>query len=374
MSSPKTHSLFVSVACLSFAVFGCGNASRAEVGPTHAKNTDNSVELHGASASYIRVEPAAAAERNSERSLVARVAFDDRKLAVLGPPVQGRVASVEVVAGDRVAKGALLLTLRAPDIAAASAQLTEAKTTRLLAERNAERAKLLLDHGAGSQAESQQADSALAQARAEERRAGDVLNAFGGSHGSNEYQLRSPIAGVVVERNVAVGSEVHVDQDKPLLTVADLSTLWVNADVYEQDLARIHVGDEARVHVPAFAHQEPVGRITYVGNTIDPVTRVAIARIEIQNPDSSLRPGMFATVQVKGLSDGVVDVPIAALLARRDQFFVFTKNPNGTFAQREVKPGEQHGQHVQILSGLVPGDPVVTEGAILLDAEANEAL
>ena len=353
---------------------GCGNAVRAEAGPTHAKAPDNSVELHGVSASYIRVEPASAAEPNAERALVARVAFDDRKVAALGPPVQGRVSSIEVVAGDKVEKGALLLTLRAPDIAAASAQLTEARTARLLAERNAERAKLLLDHGAGSQAEAQQAESALEQAKAEEQRANAVLAAFGGSHGSNEYQLRSPITGVVVERNVAVGTEVHVDQDKPLITIADLSRLWVMADVYEQDLARIRVGDEARVHIPAFPDREPVGRITYVGNTVDPVTRVAVARIEIPNPDSSLRPGMFANVQVKGLSDGIVDVPLAAVLARRDQFFVFTKNPNGTFAQHEVRPGEQQGQHVQILAGLSPGDPVVTEGAILVDAEANEAL
>jgi cobalt-zinc-cadmium efflux system membrane fusion protein len=355
-------------------VCGCGNASNAEPQPTHAKAADNSVELRGASASYIRVEPAAPAQRNSERSLVARIAFDDRKFAALGPPVQGRVSSIDVVVGDHVEKGALLLTLRAPDIAAASAQLTEAKTARELAQRNSERAKLLLDRGAGSQSESQQADSALAQAQAEEQRAEAVLAALGGSHGSNEYQLRSPIAGVVVERNVAVGTEVHADQDKPLISVADLSTLWVTADVYETDLAKIHIGDEAHVHVPAFPDKDSVGQITYLGNTVDPLTRVAVARVEIQNPDLTLRPGMFANVQVKGLSDGGVDIPLAAVLARRDQFFVFTRNANGTFAEREVRPGEQHGQHIQILSGLAPGDPVVTEGAILLDAEANEAL
>ena len=356
------------------APFGCGNASNAEFHPTHAKAADNSVELRGASASYIRVEPAAAAQANSERSLVARVAFDDRKFAALGPPVQGRVSSIDVVVGDRVEKGALLLTLRAPDIAAASAQLTETRTARELAQRNAERAKLLLERGAGSQSESQQADSALAQAQAEEQRAAAMLAALGGSHGSNEYQLRAPISGVIIERNVAVGTEVHADQDKPLISIADLSTLWVMADVYEPDLSRIHVGDAARVHVPAFPDKEAVGRITYLGNTVDPVTRVTSARIEIQNPDLALRPGMFAKVQVKGLSDGGVEIPIAAVLARRDQFFVFTKNQNGSFAEREVRPGEQHGQHIQILAGLAPGDPVVTEGAILLDAEANEAL
>ena len=93
--------------------------------------------------------------------------------------------------------------------------MPEAKTARLLAERNADRASLLVERGAGSQAEAQQADSALAQAQAEERRAAAVLAALGGSHGLNEYQLRSPIAGVVVDRNVAVGTEVHVACSRP---------------------------------------------------------------------------------------------------------------------------------------------------------------
>lgn len=361
-------------AVIVLSALGCGNASDVAAVPTHATDANGTVKLTGASASYIHVDPAAPAEHSAERSLVARVAFDDRKLASMGPPVQGRVSSINVLVGDHVRKGDLLLTLRAPDIAAASAQLSEAKTARSLAERNAERAKMLLENGASSQAESQQADAALAQASAEEQRAAAALAALGGSHGSNEYQLRSPIDGVVVERNVALGSEVHTDQDKPLIAVADLSSLWVIADVYEQDLAKIHVGDEARVLVPAFPNVAPIGHVTYVGNTVDPVTRVALARVEVANPDLSLRPGMFANVQVKGLSDGVVEVPIAAMLARRDQFFVFTRNENGTFAQREVRPGEQHGQHIQILSGLKPGEPVVTEGAILLDAEANEAL
>jgi cobalt-zinc-cadmium efflux system membrane fusion protein len=356
------------------SLVGCGNASSIEPAPAAAKLPDNSVELHGASASYVRVEAAAPAEKNAERSLVARIAFDDRKVATMGPPVQGRVASIDVLPGDQVKKGELLLTLRAPDIAAAGAQLAQATTARDLAQRNADRARLLVERGAGSQAESQQADAALAQASAEQQRASAALAALGGAHGANEFQLRSPIAGTVIERTVTVGSQVHIDQDKPLVTIADLSTVWVMADVYEQDLGKVHVGDEARVRVTAFPERELLGRITRVANTVDPVTRVAVARVELANPDFSLRPGMFATVQVTGLSDGVVDVPTAAVLARRDQFFVFTRNPNGTFAQREVRPGEQHGSHIRILSGLVPGEPVVTEGAILLDAEANEAL
>jgi RND family efflux transporter MFP subunit len=158
------------------------------------------------------------------------------------------------------------------------------------------------------------------------------------------------------------------------LTVADLSTVWVIADVYEQDLPLIHLGDQALVHVMAQPNRVFTGQITYVGGTLDPQTRAARARIELPNPDLALRPGMFAHVEVRGQCEGSAEVPISAVLARRDQFFVFVRRPDGAFAQHEVQPGEQRGSRITILSGLRPGEPVVTEGAILLDAEANEAL
>jgi cobalt-zinc-cadmium efflux system membrane fusion protein len=360
--------------CGALLLAGCQPAAGAGAEATRARIEDKSIHLSGASSSYIRTEPAAPAPSAAERSLVARVAFDDRKVARLGPPVQGRVSNVNVLTGDQVAKGAILLTIRAPDIAAAQAQLAQATTARGLAEHNAERASLLADKGAGSDAERQQAEGTLAQARVEEQRAVAALAALGGSHGLNEYQLKAPLSGLVVERNVAVGTEVHVDQDLPLITIADLSTVWVEAEVYEQDLSRIHVGDEAKITVVAFPGRAFSGHITYLGNTVDPQTRVMRARIEVGNADLSLRPGMFADVQVKGLSEGVAEVPLNAVLARRDQFFVFVRNPDGTFSEHEVKPGEQHGEHVAILSGIKPGDSIVTEGAILLDAEANEAL
>lgn len=341
---------------------------------SHVHNPDHSVVLKGASASYVTLEPVAAASHMHARALVARVAFDDRRVAALGPPVQGRVAAVHVIIGDKVNRDAPLLTIHAPDIAAALAQVTETRTARILAERNFQRAELLVKQGAGSDADRLSAESALSQARSEESRAEAALHALGGAHGSSDYVLRSPIAGIVVERNVSVGSEVNTDQAQPCVTVADLSTVWVNADVYEQDLAHVHVGDEATVQVLAFPGRDFPGRITYIGNTIDAQTRVARARIELQNPDLLLRPGMFANVNARGLSDAAVEIPLSAMLARRDQYFVFVQNGAGAYVQREVRPGEQHGQHVAVLSGLTPGERVVTEGAILLDAEANEAL
>jgi cobalt-zinc-cadmium efflux system membrane fusion protein len=273
-----------------------------------------------------------------------------------------------------VRQGEVLATIHAPDVAAANAQVLETHAATVLAESNARRAQSLVTEGAGSVAEQQQAEAALVQAHSEAARAIAARNALGGVHGLSDYELHSPIAGEVVERSVTVGAEVHVGQDQPLITVADLSTVWVLADVFEQDLPLIHVGDEASVDVVAFPGRRFTGRITYVSDTIDPQTRAARARIEIPNPDGALRPGMFAHVEAHGQVEGSAEVPMSAVLARRDQYFVFVHNPDGTFVQREVQLGEQHGQHVTILSGLRPGEPVVTDGAILLDAEANTAL
>lgn len=347
---------------------------RTEPPITREKLADRSIALRGPSAEYVRVEAAKRAEGTHDLSLPGHVAFDDRKVARMGPPVQGRVSAVAVVVGDPVKKGDLLVTVNAPEIAASSAQVAETHTARILAQRNAERARLLVEKGAGSEADALQAEAALAQAKSEEERASAALGALGGTHGSNNYQLRAPIDGIVVERNVAVGTEVHTDQDAPLLTLADLSTVWVLADVYEQDIGRLHAGDTAHIDVVAFPERHFQGTITEIGHTVDPQTRVATARIEIWNPDLALRPGMSAAVRAPGLALGVADVPLSAVLARRDQFFTFVKNRNGTFSQREVKLGEQHGEHVSVLSGISPGDPVVTQGAILLDAEANETL
>lgn len=362
------------VACCA-ALFATGASCKKSAPATKERMRNGAVVLAAESEPYVKVEPAAAATGAKARSLVARVAFDERHVAALGPPVQGRVASVSVVVGDKVERGALLVTISAPDIAAARAQVTEAKTARALAETTAKRSAMLADKGAGSDAERQQAEAALLQARSEETRAIAALTALGGGvSSSGSYQLRAPIAGIVVQRNASVGTVVHTDQDQPVVTVADLTNVWVLADVYEQDLARVHVGDEAAVEVLAFPGRKFVGKITQVGSTIDPQTRVARARIELSNEDLALRPGMFANVQAIGISAGGVEIPISAVLARRDQFFVFVRNADGSYSRREIQRGDQHGQHVSVLSGLKAGEPVVSEGAILLDAEANEAL
>jgi cobalt-zinc-cadmium efflux system membrane fusion protein len=338
------------------------------------RQADRSVVLGKESEAYLRIEPALVASKSRVRPLAARISFDERHFARVGSPVQGRVLKLSVLTGDDVKKDAVIALLAAPDVAGVQAQVAETRGARALAEHTAERMRTLAKQGAGSEAEAQAAETALEQAKLEEKRASQALNALGGALGTGTFEVRAPIAGTVVERPVSVGSQVSLDQDRPIVVVADLSRVWVLADVYEQDLPNIAVGDDAEVHVLSLPDRTFSGKVTDIGKVLDPLTRSARARIELPNDDRALRPGMFAQVQAKGAAKGAAEIPTSALLARRDQFFVFVKRPDGAYEQREVKLGEQHGQHVMILSGIEPGVPVVTEGAILLDVEANEAL
>lgn len=365
--------LIPSIALVVLAV-GCTPKTEKEEPAPHGKRADHSVVLSDASASYVRVEPARTASAARTRAFAGHVTFDERLVARIGPAVGGRVSAVSVVRGDDVKKGDILMKIYAPDVASAQAQLTQAKTQRALAERAAERARTLKREGAGSDAEVLTAESALATAQTEEARANAALMAIGGAAGATEYVLRSPLAGKVIERNVAVGAQVSPGGDKPLFTVGDLSMVWVIADVFEQDLSLVKDGADATIQVLALKGKTYSGKVTHLSSVVDPSTRAAEARVELENKDGELKPGMSARVFMQGVTGPGAEVPTAALLARRDQFFVFVRQKDGSFLQREVHVAAQHGEHATISSGLQPGEDVVTEGAILLDAEANEAL
>ena len=177
----------------------------------------------------------------------------------------------------------------------------------------------------------------------------------------------------MVDRQVNVGNAVAADQGPPLLTIANLQTVWVLVAVYEQDLPYVKAGHQARVEVPSLRNRVYESAVTYVGDVVDADTRTARARIELDNADGALRPGMFAQVDVRSPELATAWVPLSAVLARRDEFYVFVRNAERQFVARKVELGQERGDRVAILSGLQAGEDVVTRGAILLDAEANAA-
>ncbi|HEX5658497.1 MAG TPA: efflux RND transporter periplasmic adaptor subunit, partial [Polyangiales bacterium] len=277
------------------------------------------VMLDGASLDYVRVDPAGKPGATTARPLLSRISFDERRVSVLGTPVSGRVTAVNVVTGSPVKQGDPLLTIHSADVAAARSEVAQAREARMLAEQRAARARLLLQQGAGSEAEKQEAETALLTSKTEEQRAALALSSLGGAGSASDYVLRAPASGSVVERAVEVGNAVGGDQGQPLITIADLSKVWVVAEVYEHDVPYVQAGESAHVTVPSLGNRRYEGKIAYVGSVIDATTRTARARLELDNPDSALRPGMFAEMVVDAPERALAVVPTSALLARRDE-------------------------------------------------------
>lgn len=186
---------------------------------------------------------------------------------------------------------------------------------------------------------------------------------------STQLVLHSPFGGTVLERGVVEGQ--YVGPDTPLLTVADLSTVWIMADLYEMDMTRVHVGDEARFTTDALPGRGFAGRVQFVYPTVSNVTRTLKARLAVANPDGLLRPGMYGRVRVASRGARALTVPAEAVVNTGEYSYVFLAHADGRFEPRRVWTGMSEGERVQVLRGVAEGDTVVASASFLIDSESR---
>jgi Cu(I)/Ag(I) efflux system membrane fusion protein len=190
-----------------------------------------------------------------------------------------------------------------------------------------------------------------------------------------ELRLRAPVAGHVLAKGAVQGA--YVTPGTPLFTIADLSRVWALVDVSERDAGRVQVGQDATVTLVAYPREPVSGKITFLYPTIDPATRTLRVRIELDNPDLRLRPGMVGTVDLAAAAAAAdagapaVVIPAEALADTGEAQYVFLARDGGRFEPRRVTAGARAGDDVQILSGLAEGDVVVTTAAFLIDSESR---
>jgi len=251
----------------------------------------------------------------------------------------------------------------------------EAESLVQIARENYQREERLEQQGISSRKELLDAAAELRRQEAALQSARERLRVLGAGHGDGgQYALTSPFAGVVVAREASLG-EMASPADQ-IFTVANLSRLWIELDIYERDLSRVTIGQTVAVSTAAYPSRVFPGRIVYVGDVLDPQKRTVRARVEIPNDDRALKPGMFASalIQVGGTGTPVVVVPQAAVqeLEGRQVVFVPGDRP-GEFAARTVEVGEQADNgRVVIIAGLEAGDSIVTSGAFALRSELAE--
>ncbi len=352
---------------------------------THLSTHAGLIELPDGSPMLAQIHTERVEPRPMRMSLKAqggKILPNENRLAHLGPRVPGRIVAVYANLGDRVETGDRLLLLDSPAFGEAQLAYRKRRTAMRVAEKAFERAKALSAEGAIGISEYQRREAEHENAKAELYEAEEKLHLLG--MGEREIErlsadrlphaevaqvfLRAPFSGEIIERNATVGEVV--DSSKTLFTVADLSTVWVRADFPEQQIGKLNTGLSVEVRVSAYPETVFQGAITYIGAVIDPATRTVTARSQIPNQDRRLRPEMFAEVTVRTQEHSVLAVPRGALQQVGGRTMVFVMRGPRRFEFLDVTIGESSNEYVEIRSGLMEKEEVVTEGSYALKSEA----
>ncbi len=331
--------------------------------------------------SGILVSPVTTSNTTSGLRVPGVVEANAYKQVVVSPLATGRVTQVRVILGQSVAKGAPLVDIHSPDLAGAQTRYLSMRAEFQAVEQEMARTTRLVEIGAASKQELERIHAEHVSHRTEVDSARARLELLGmtppqiaqlASRGdvAATTTVASPISGVVTERAVNPGTAV--DAASPLVTVVDLSTVWVVGDLYERDFSAVTVGTPAIVTTAALPDVTIAGKVAYIDPQVRNETRTARIRIEVPNPGRRLRLGMYADIEISspGRASQIL-IPRAAVQNVADRTVVYLKDPktSGRFIEREVRLGSSSGDDVVVSFGLAPGDAIVSAGSFSLRAE-----
>ena len=309
-----------------------------------------------------------------------RIDFDEQRLARIGATVTGRVTDIDALLGQSVKKGEVLAKLNSSELSSQQLAYLKARAQLELNRRNAERAKALFEADVIGAAELQRRESEYQISKAETRAASDQLQLLGVSPAAidrlgkqGEVNSVTPVSatmsGVVVERKLAQGQVVQPAD--ALFVVADLSRLWAVAQVPEQQVSQVKVGQSVSIEVPALGNEKLVGKLIFVGQTINPETRTVLVRTELDNRDGRLKPAMLASMLIEARAVERIVVPASAVVRENDEDHVFVAIGDGAFRLTKVKLGPEQGGQRVVASGLKGEEKLVIDGAFHLNNERN---
>ena len=365
--------------------------SDADAHDDQDEHEEGIVELTPEAASRAKIRTAPVEQRilAAELSTTGQVDFDQTRLAHVSPRISGRVHRVHAVLGQEVGAGQTLAEIDSIELGQSKATFLQVKAREELARKSFDRAQSLLADRIASEQEVLEAEASLREAMAALQTEEETLHLYGLRQSQIDgltyedrraaiYPLRAPFSGTVVEWHVTLGELVTPERN--LFTLADLSRVWIWIDVYQRDLGGVHLEDEASARVDAFPSEVFAGTVSYLSAQVDSDTRTVRARLDVDNPEGKLRPGMFVEVELVDPHAGEIDssrsprlvVPNSALVRDGEEFQVFVAAGERRYERRGVQTGQTSGGFVEILDGLELGQPVVVEGAFLLKSAASK--
>lgn len=318
--------------------------------------------------------------RNQLRAM-GKVLVPQTKKAIVSYAFPARISDIHVQVGDWVESGQKLVTLQSEEVGKARAEFFKAQADFELARRNLEREKNLFDRGVGAQKNVLTTEAEFTVAEAGLNAAEKKLHVLGFTEGMVQELVRAhqinpiislyaPIAGKVIASSAVRGA--MVDQNTEILVIMNPTVLWVEAEIYERDIAKIKIGQDVEVSVPAYPGEAFPGKINYIGDVLKEDSRTITVRTEIRNRAYKLKPGMFSDMTVfLNHPDEVLAVPEAAVLDDRDRKIVFVAAAEG-YRVQPVRVGIKEGGYWEVLEGLAEGDEIVTAGNYQLKSKLYE--
>jgi cobalt-zinc-cadmium efflux system membrane fusion protein len=362
--------LFALAAALAFFA-GCSESPKPEATPP-AVIEGETITFQKGSPQLASLILEAAEERPSAAvRLNGRLSWNEDRTVRIFTPFAGRVSSILVQPGDAVKQGQTLAVIASPDFGQAQADTRRAQGEFALAQQNLARLRDLHQHGVAAAKDLNAGEAEFARAESELKRTEARLKMYGGGSDIDQtYALKSPLAGVVVEKNINPGQELRPDQlvsNAPaLFVITNPSSLWLLLDATEKDLPSLAVGSIVKVRVPAYPEGDFSAKIVAISDFLDPVTRAIRVRAVVDNAARKLKGVMFVTAEAPSTRASVVKVPARAAIFQGGRHFVFVEEGEGRFVRHEVVTGDTDAGYVTIESGLAAGQKVVAEGALLL--------
>jgi cobalt-zinc-cadmium efflux system membrane fusion protein len=345
---------------LAVTMAGCGRKDSA------ADAKDPKFEVTDSLLHKLLIDTVKEASALSEITLTGKITPDEDKMVKIFPLVSGVVRDVHVQLGDIVHKGQLLANMKSMEVAGfakdAIASEADLKNTKRALQTNQD----LYKSGLASQKDVEQAQGDYDKAVAEHKRTNAVMN-INHSSADLSYEVKTPIEGYIVEKNVTNNMQVRTDNSQTLFTVADLSTVWAVINIYESDITSVQVGDQVRITTLSYPDKVFTGKIDKIYSMLDPDNKSIKARVKIQNPGNLLKPEMFANVAVKSVSgENLPVINTRALVFDNDRYYVLVVDGKAHVSIRPVEIAKKVEDRAYIKSGVKAGDRIIASRQVFM--------
>lgn len=369
----RSGALLLAAVPVIFALNGCGGRAqadiRAEAPPLAKVVPDMDVTLFSVDhPEQFPLIEATEHRTTSEMAVTGVVSPDVSRSVPVMSLASGRITAIHARLGDAVQKGQLLLSMRSDDVSSAISDYRKAVADGALSNKQLDRARDLFTHGAIAQSELEDAQNTNDKAKVDIETTEEHLRLLGADpdHPNSLVDVFAPVSGVITDQQVTNAAGMQ-GLGSSAFTISDLSVVWIVCDVYENDLAGVHIGDIAEIHLNAYEDRVLRGKVSNIGAVMDPQLRTAKVRIEVPNPGGIMRLGMFVKAIFRGQTMQMhTAVPASAIVHIHDRDFVYVRSPENKFRRLEVVGGDSLPDNMQaVKSGLEPGQQVVANALVL---------